>query len=184
MYLSQRGIDQVSATHDFVDALPGIVYGTGQMIGNEAVGTAHDEIAAVAFEVLDDAPLNRVVKDEGAIVDAHPQRAPGSARRQSLPAGAGIPAAVEIASRARARENGAVPLKRLERGFVGVAARTLVHNLTVPMQFERFKCTQDRGGCAGLFARRIEVIDPHQPTTCMRPCLEKARQRRHYGSEM
>lgn len=59
--------EQVSATHDMGDALPGIVEHHRELIGMDAIGTAQNEIANLVSQSLGTGSLNTVIKGDMAV---------------------------------------------------------------------------------------------------------------------
>src|SRR5690606_35774866 len=89
--LSRRRQQQVRAAHDMRDALGGIIHDHGELVGEWPVGTADDEIADIAREILADMALQAILEAEQTVFrDTHAQGASALSRRQSMPAGAGI----------------------------------------------------------------------------------------------
>ena len=62
--LARRRIEQVGAAHDVADPLLGIVHHHRQLVGEQAIGAAHDEIADLRCQGLADAPLQAIVESD------------------------------------------------------------------------------------------------------------------------
>ena len=60
--LARRRIEQVGAAHHIGDALPGVIQHHGQLIGNQAVAAANDEIADLAARCWRNSPCTRSMK--------------------------------------------------------------------------------------------------------------------------
>ena len=60
--LAGRRIEQVGAAHHIGDALPGVIQHHGQLIGNQAVAAANDEIADLAAQMLAELACTRSMK--------------------------------------------------------------------------------------------------------------------------
>ena len=88
--LAWRGVEQVVPAHHLGDPLPGIVHHRGQLVGDDAVGTAHHEVADVAGQILAIAALQGVVDAHAAIRHAYAQGTRGTPGRQAIATGAGI----------------------------------------------------------------------------------------------
>ena len=76
--------------HHLGDPLPGIVHYRCQLVGDDAVGAAHHEIANVAGQVLAIAALQSVIDAHAAVRHAYAQGTRGASGRQAITAGAGI----------------------------------------------------------------------------------------------
>ena len=61
--LAGRRIEQVGAAHHIGDALPGVIQHHGQLIGNQAVAAANDEIADLAAQMLAELALHTIDED-------------------------------------------------------------------------------------------------------------------------
>lgn len=59
--LLRRGDQQVHSPHDAVDSLLGIVDDHGELIGKQAIGSANDEVTAIALKVLREMTLHQIV---------------------------------------------------------------------------------------------------------------------------
>src|SRR5690606_21719751 len=62
--LSRRRQQEVRAAHDMRDALGGIIHDHGELVGEWPVGTADDEIADIAREILADMALQAILEAE------------------------------------------------------------------------------------------------------------------------
>ncbi len=87
--LPRRVVEQVGAAHDVADALRGVVDHDRQLIGPQAVGAPHDEVADVDLEALLEAAGDAIVEADGISGNTE---APGADRAAVQPGatGAGI----------------------------------------------------------------------------------------------
>ena len=78
------GVEQVRATHHFVDALLGIIHDHGQLVGMQAVASAQHEIAYLLAEILRNVSKNRVMEPDLRRADPHAPRGGGKLRGAEL----------------------------------------------------------------------------------------------------
>jgi len=62
MDLARGRGEQVGAAHDVGDVLEGVVHDYCELVGEQAVGALHDEVADFAFQMLADVALQCVVE--------------------------------------------------------------------------------------------------------------------------
>jgi len=67
IYLARSGVEQIGAAHHIGDPLCGIIHYYRKLVGEQSIGTLHDEIADFSFEVLGDAALQRIVEFNNSI---------------------------------------------------------------------------------------------------------------------
>ena len=59
------------------------------------------------------------------------------------------------------------PLERFQRSTIGCTPRALIDHGLVPVHAEGFECAQDVVRGTGNDARRVEIVDAHEPVaTC------------------
>ena len=70
--LACRGVHDVDTPDDFGYTLHGIVYDDGELVGDEAVATADDEVPGLAFEMLNLLALQSIGKGNRLVGGAQP----------------------------------------------------------------------------------------------------------------
>ncbi len=192
MNLPRRRGNEVGAAHDVGNALLGIVYGTGEVVGEHLVRSVNHEISDFGLQDLAYVPLQSVVEFDHCGVGAYPQCARFAPGCQCPTAGARIYRAfhagqsriADLPAAAGAGIGVARLQQLMQRRVVGVVTRALVHNRAVPMHAECIQAAQDRVGRSRYRARRIKVIDAHQPGATARPRVEETANRRHHRTEV
>src|SRR6185312_13883028 len=174
--LPSAACEQIGAANDIGNALCGIVHRHGELIGDEAIAPAHDDIAEpLQLEGL--RPLDPILEaDDLGVGDAEAQGCRAGPRR-SVAAGAGIAVLLgtgELAARAAAGEGEAAQGKRAEGCFVVLGPAALILDFPVPLEAERLERAQNQLCAAGDHAWGVEVLHPHEPTATMASCIEKA----------
>ena len=166
------GGEEVGAAHDLGDPERSVVHRRGQVIGVDAVGPVHDEVAGLGREVDRHVPLHRVAEGD-ARVGPHPDRA----RRAWGPvaAGAGIGARPRLAAGAGAAERPAPALEKGEGGAVSFGVVPLVDHRAVPGQGEPLELGEDRVRRARNRPHHVQVVDANAPLAAPVPGGEVAR---------
>ena len=124
--LARRRCKQISAAHYMRDLLGSVVDDDRELIGEDSVGALDDEIADVAIQALLLPTLQAVVKTNRLAANHESPRAALAARRDTVAAGAGIPALAagaercgfELPARAGAGENPAAGVELPEKKAV------------------------------------------------------------------
>ncbi len=190
--LPRRRGEQIRAAHHVGDALLEVIHHDGELVGEQAVGAPHDEIADFAGEVLLDPALEGVVECDHPIVHPHADRARLAPRRKPAAAGAGIDRLArkrkgrigDLPPRAGAAEHRLLAFQTRQRLAVGCAATALEHDLPVPFEAVRLERPENRPGGSGCFARRVQVLHAHEPLAAARARIETAADRRNERTEM
>ncbi len=183
--LAGRRIEQVGAAHHIGDALPGVIQHHGQLIGNQAVAAANDEIADLAAQMLAELALHTIDEDvftigyaqaDGSILEA----ATGGAAE----AGVGARVAFELLARAGARIRQAF----IQQPFDGVPIRSvtfaLAQHVAVPFEAVALQRLDDSPLGAGHLPWRIDVFHAQQPKAADRTGVEIGSEGRDQRAEV
>ena len=193
IYLARSGVEQIGAAHHIGDPLCGIIHYYRKLVGEQSIGTLHDEIADFSFEVLGDAALQRIVEFNNSIfilsfvipacagmtgyikIGAHPPSSSLASGRNAIATSAGIYLSIYAMQR-RIRDLLACAATRVHRtssfqskkGFlVGGSALALVNDVFIPVQAVSFQRAENFIGSTLDGARGVEVFDAHQPLALM-----------------
>ncbi len=156
----------------------------GELVGPVAVRAPEYEIADFSGHILRDAAVDGIFE-----IDARPVRDAQADRRvrasRSGNAGAmDTTLRQQIAAAAMAFEGGARGQQAVQRLPVQRAALALPHDRFIRDQAECRQRPQLRVGRTCHLARRIEILDPHQPIAAAAACGQPAAERGHQRSEM
>ena len=170
--LRSGGGEEVGAAHDLGDPQRPVVHRRGQVIGVDAVGPIHDEVAGLGRKVDHHFPLHRVTHGD-ARVGPHPDRT----RRARGPAaaGAGVGARPRLAAGAGAAERPAPALEKGKGGAVSLEIVPLVDHRAVPGQGEPLELAEDRVRRARNRPHHVHVVDANVPLAAPVPGAEVAR---------
>src|SRR5439155_3464928 len=154
--LARRRCKQISAAHYMRDLLGSVVDDDRELIGEDAVGALDDEIADVAIQALLLPTLQAVVKTHRLASNQESPRATLATRRDTIAAGAGIPAFAAGAERrgfefpacAGAGKEPAACSQAVERRLIQRSALVLAYDLTVPLETVRCQRRQHSIGDA------------------------------------
>src|SRR6185503_10012657 len=172
--------------------LLGIVDHDRELIGELAVGAQQHEVPDAALQRLALRALHPIAIDDlfGARSQSQGARLPS--RRQAPAAGArkDMPAVDReperrighLAPRARAPVGARAQV--LERAQVERRAAALVDDFAVPGETKPLERVQDLRRRARQVARRVEILDAHQPAAARRARVEPARERGNERPEM
>ena len=172
VYLRSGGGEEVGAAHDLGDPERSVVHRRGQVIGVDAVGPVHDEVAGLGREVDHHFPLHRVAEGD-ARIGPHPDRT-GRARGPAA-AGAGVGARPRLAAGAGAAECPALALENGEGGAVSFDIVPLMDHRAVPGQGEPLELAEDRVRRARDRPHHVHVVDADVPLAAPVPGGEVAR---------
>src|SRR5690606_34221655 len=133
MDLTWRGGEQVGSAHDIRYALVRLVHRDGKLIGMDAVGASHDEVAHFVRQIVALVALQPVVEDDGRVVHAHAYRPTAATGRQTVATGPRIDRGAvrsqcrigDFLPRAGARKGRALRGTLLQGGRIGVGPPAL-----------------------------------------------------------
>src|ERR1700694_5923714 len=188
--LPRRGVEQVRTAHHVRNTLFGVVDHHCQLICELAVGTIHEEIADIALHrLLTDALY--AVREAYRI--GHRSQAQGPrrlSRRQTISAGSRINASRRETQRGirdflpDAAAGICHVSKPFKRVAVKLSALALIDHRIVPLEPEVFERPHDLVSGAGLLARRVQILDAHQPPSARRARIEPAGERSDQRTEV
>ena len=188
--LARRGVEQVVAAHDLLDALGGVVDHDREVVGDRPVVAAHHEVVDHALDVA----VQAVGEADALAVGAYPQGR-RSRRPPRLPlglrepqAGAGIVAfgqravrrrrrLADLGPRAEALVQAPAGAQLLDGRRVAVPARRLVGHLAVPVDPDGGEVGELLLGDARPDAAGVEVLHAHEEAAARR-AGEQPRQQR------
>jgi len=190
--LPRGGIEQVGAAHHVGHALRGVADHDGELVGKLSVGPKQHEVADLALDHLPLSALGAILEADRFTGGSNAQGTGQLARGQAVAAAAGIDLrAVGAKPQRRIGDlaaGAAAPVglsgKAVERGLVVRRAAALVLDRAIPGEAEPVQRAQDCVGSPRLHARRVQVLDAHQPAAARRARVEPARERRHQRAEM
>ena len=169
--LARRGGEEIAAAHDLRDVLRRIVDDDRELVREHPVGALDDEVAAAGRQVLLDGSPQQIVERDRLIGNPKADRSRG-APLQSVAAGAGIHrlrsercrgGALQIGARASAVEDEPLGAQFHQRRLVQRDPLRLHGHFAVPLQSVSTERAEDVVRRAGNDARRVEILNPHQP---------------------
>ncbi len=172
--LPRRAEQQVSAPHDFGDAVSLVIDDDGEVVGERAVAPLNDEIPGLTPAVLADRALESVLEFDRRLVrvDAKPLRLRSVARRSAVATGPRInglrgriggPCGCDYGAAAAARITKSRGLQDCKRLPVGIDLVGLEVDASIPLEPEYLQRGQKLRGQAGIASLAIEIVDAQEP---------------------
>src|SRR5690606_36988017 len=163
--LAWRGVQEVGSANDVGHPLGNIVHDYRQLVGDNAVAAADDEVAAAALQRLTDLALQAADEAQGALI--HPD-AYGVVRGKAKPARtAGARIAPVMGDDLPARAIAVIGQIVVEPLFDGVLIKVqplaLVDHLAVPVQAIAVQRVKYVRSGPGEVAGGIQIFHAHQP---------------------
>jgi hypothetical protein len=178
---------QIGPAHHVGHVLHVVIDHYGELVGEDSVLAAYDEVAQLALPEPALSLYSIVKEHHETVSEAEPRRGWEVAACWSVAAGSGVTGvfvAAQLAPRAAALEGGAGGFELLQGRAVERQSMALVDNFAVPGQAEAFEGAQDAIRAPGDDARGIQILNADQPATAVMARIDIASYRGQERAEV